>query len=72
MLSVRGWQRIGLATFEPYRGADFVNVNHKEAGIFPPNFAVSYCAGTGAELGVDHEFRSHRARLSVAGTLVGG
>lgn len=36
------WQRIGLATFEPYRGIDFVNVNNKDASIFPvaiPNHA---------------------------------
>jgi len=36
------WKRIGLATFEPYRGIDFVNVNNKDASIFPvaiPNHA---------------------------------
>ena len=36
------WERIGLATFEPYRGLDFVNVNNKDASIFPvaiPNHA---------------------------------
>ena len=36
------WERIGLATFEPYRGLDFVNVDNKDASIFPvaiPNHA---------------------------------
>ena len=36
------WERIGLATFEAYRGIDFVNVNNKDASIFPvaiPNHA---------------------------------
>lgn len=29
------WKRLGLATFEPYRGIDFVNVDNKDAGLFP-------------------------------------
>ncbi len=36
------WERIGLATFEPYQGIDFVNVDNKDASIFPvaiPNHA---------------------------------
>ncbi len=36
------WKRIGLVTFEPYRGIDFVNVSNKDASIFPvaiPNHA---------------------------------
>jgi predicted GH43/DUF377 family glycosyl hydrolase len=36
------WKRLGLATFEPYRGIDFVNVDNKDACLFPvaiPNHA---------------------------------
>ncbi|MEP6668659.1 MAG: glycosidase [Chthoniobacter sp.] len=36
------WKRIGLATFAPYRGVDFVHVDNKDASIFPiaiPNHA---------------------------------
>ncbi len=36
------WQRLGLATFEPYQGIDFVNVGNKDASVFPiaiPNHA---------------------------------
>lgn len=36
------WKRIGLARFSHYRGIDFVNVNNKDAVIFPvaiPNHA---------------------------------
>jgi predicted GH43/DUF377 family glycosyl hydrolase len=29
------WKRIGLAKFEPFHGIDFVNVNNKDASIFP-------------------------------------
>jgi predicted GH43/DUF377 family glycosyl hydrolase len=29
------WKRLGLATFEPYRGIDFVPVDNKDASIFP-------------------------------------
>ena len=29
------WKRIGLASFAPYRGIDFVNVDNKDASIFP-------------------------------------
>ncbi len=29
------WVRIGLATFEPYEGIDFVHVDNKDASIFP-------------------------------------
>lgn len=29
------WERIGLAIFEPYQGIDFVNVDNKDASIFP-------------------------------------
>ena len=36
------WKRIGLATFEPYHGIDFVHVDNKDASLFPvaiPNHA---------------------------------
>jgi len=36
------WKRLGLATFAPYLGIDFVHVNNKDASIFPiaiPNHA---------------------------------
>jgi beta-1,2-mannobiose phosphorylase / 1,2-beta-oligomannan phosphorylase len=36
------WKRLGLATFDSYRGIDFVNVDNKDASIFPvaiPNHA---------------------------------
>ena len=36
------WKRIGLATFAPYRGIDFVHVDNKDASLFPvaiPNHA---------------------------------
>jgi beta-1,2-mannobiose phosphorylase / 1,2-beta-oligomannan phosphorylase len=36
------WRRLGLATFAPYRGIDFVNVDNKDASLFPvaiPNHA---------------------------------
>lgn len=36
------WTRLGLATFAPYRGIDFVHVDNKDAGVFPvavPNHA---------------------------------
>lgn len=29
------WQRLGLATFDPYHGIDFVRVDNKDAGLFP-------------------------------------
>ncbi len=29
------WERIGLATFEPFQGIDFVHVDNKDASIFP-------------------------------------
>lgn len=29
------WTRLGLATFAPYRGIDFVHVDNKDASIFP-------------------------------------
>ena len=29
------WKRLGLATFEPYEGIDFVNVDNKDAVLFP-------------------------------------
>ena len=29
------WTRLGLATFEAYRGVDFVNVDNKDAAVFP-------------------------------------
>jgi len=29
------WQRLGLATFEPFRGLDFVHVDNKDASLFP-------------------------------------
>jgi len=29
------WKRLGLATFEPFRGIDFVHVDNKDACIFP-------------------------------------
>jgi predicted GH43/DUF377 family glycosyl hydrolase len=36
------WQRLGLASFEPYHGIDFVHVDNKDASLFPvaiPNHA---------------------------------
>ena len=36
------WQRLGLATFEPYDDIDFVHVDDKDASVFPvavPNYA---------------------------------
>jgi predicted GH43/DUF377 family glycosyl hydrolase len=36
------WKRLGLATFEPYDGIDFVHVDDKDASLFPvaiPNHA---------------------------------
>ena len=36
------WQRLGLATFAPYNGIDFVHVDNKDASVFPvaiPNHA---------------------------------
>jgi predicted GH43/DUF377 family glycosyl hydrolase len=36
------WKRLGLATFEPYHGIDFVHVDNKDASLFPiaiPNHA---------------------------------
>jgi predicted GH43/DUF377 family glycosyl hydrolase len=36
------WRRMGLATFAPYDGIDFVHVNNKDASLFPvagPNHA---------------------------------
>jgi predicted GH43/DUF377 family glycosyl hydrolase len=36
------WTRLGLATFAPFRGIDFVNVDNKDASLFPvaiPNHA---------------------------------
>jgi predicted GH43/DUF377 family glycosyl hydrolase len=29
------WKRLGLATFAPYEGIDFVHVNNKDASLFP-------------------------------------
>ena len=29
------WKRIGLAAFAPYKGIDFVNVDNKDASVFP-------------------------------------
>jgi len=29
------WRRLGLATFEAYRGVDFVHVDNKDASLFP-------------------------------------
>lgn len=29
------WQRIGLATFEPYNGLNFTDIDNKDAGLFP-------------------------------------
>ena len=29
------WKRLGLATFSPFRGIDFVNVDNKDAVLFP-------------------------------------
>ncbi len=36
------WKRLGLATFDPYLGVDFVHVDNKDASLFPiaiPNHA---------------------------------
>ncbi len=37
------WQRLGLATFAPYEGIDFVHVDNKDASLFPA--AISNPAG---------------------------
>ena len=37
------WKRLGLATFEPYDGIDFVHVDNKDASLFP--IAISNHAG---------------------------
>jgi predicted GH43/DUF377 family glycosyl hydrolase len=37
------WRRLGLATFEPYDGIDFVHVDNKDASLFPA--AISNHAG---------------------------
>jgi predicted GH43/DUF377 family glycosyl hydrolase len=37
------WKRLGLATFEPYRGIDFAHVDNKDASVFP--IAISNHAG---------------------------
>jgi predicted GH43/DUF377 family glycosyl hydrolase len=37
------WTRIGLATFEPYHGIDFVHVDNKDASVFP--LAIANHAG---------------------------
>jgi predicted GH43/DUF377 family glycosyl hydrolase len=29
------WKRLGLVTFEPYRGIDFLHVDNKDASVFP-------------------------------------
>ena len=29
------WKRLGLATFGPYEGIDFVHVDNKDASLFP-------------------------------------
>ena len=29
------WKRLGLATFDPYHGIDFVHVDNKDASVFP-------------------------------------
>jgi len=39
---LRHWNRLGLATFAPYHGIDFVHVDNKDASLFPiaiPNHA---------------------------------
>jgi predicted GH43/DUF377 family glycosyl hydrolase len=33
------WRRLGLATFAPYHGIDFVHVNNKDASLFPAAIA---------------------------------
>ena len=33
------WTRLGLATFAPYNGVDFVNVDNKDASLFPVTIA---------------------------------
>lgn len=45
------WQRMGLATFEPYFGIDFAHVNNKDASLFP--VAVPNHAGK-MQLGILH------------------
>lgn len=32
---LRHWQRLGLATFEPYEGVEFEGVDNKDASVFP-------------------------------------
>jgi hypothetical protein len=39
------WERIGLATFEPYQGIDFVHVDNKDASIFPVAIRARFAIG---------------------------
>ncbi len=42
------WKRLGLATFAPYNGIDFVHVDNKDASLFPvaiPNHAGKTATG---------------------------
>ena len=55
------WERIGLAAFAPYRGIDFVNVDNKDASIFPvalPN----HCGKMQLAPAASPAFRGHPAR----------
>ncbi len=51
------WQRMGLATFEPYQGIDFVNVGNKDASVFP--IAIPNHAGK-MQLAMLHRGRNRR------------
>ena len=35
------WKRLGLATFAPYQGIDFVHVDNKDASLFPSRFPAT-------------------------------
>ncbi len=53
------WKRLGLATFSPYQGIDFVHVDDKDASLFP--IAIPNHAGT-LQMGILHRplFRGTR------------
>jgi predicted GH43/DUF377 family glycosyl hydrolase len=61
------WERLGLATFDPYYGIDFVHVDNKDASVFP--VAIPNHAGT-MQLGVLHRplFPGTRPEEKVSGS----
>jgi len=42
------WKRLGLATFDPYYGIDFVHVDNKDASVFPVLILLWTMCGFGA------------------------